>query len=123
MFTPGLNCAGFSIFFGISEAFPLDPYRCFVIFLSVSIAVIVLTTIVALTLKLHREKLERCRYLLIWNILYLDSIERDMMIIRGSISSRRGSHIVDIVYIMDISTMHHHVHHMCKHILHGGDHL
>jgi len=56
------------------------------------------TISVALTHLLHREKLERCRYLFIWNTLYSAPIGREMREIPGG-----GSHNV---YIMDMPHMH-----------------
>ena len=58
----------------LPQPFPLDPHRCYVLFMSVSIVMIVQATSVALTHLVHREKLERCWYVLIWYTLYSDSI-------------------------------------------------
>ena len=64
-----------------SPAFLSRPTSTFLVLMSLSIAVIVQTTSVALAHSLHREKLERCRYPLIPCIQ--TGLERNMIEVCG----------------------------------------
>ena len=71
----------FAVPINSSSAFLSRPTSTFLVLMSLSIAVIVLTTSVALAHSLHRVKLKRCRYPLIPCIQ--TGLERNMIEISG----------------------------------------